>query len=55
MLRVRHLFRLTRDVARFAAVNRMWWFVPVMAVLFLIALAVTTTQAVVPVAVYTLF
>lgn len=55
MLRVRHILRLTRDIGRFALLNRAWWFVPMMAVLFLIALAVTTTQAVVPVAVYTLF
>ena len=55
MLRLKHLFRLSRDVARFALVNRVWWFVPMMVLLGLIALAVSTTQAVVPVAVYTLF
>lgn len=55
MLRVRHLLRLIRDVVGFALLNRAWWFLPMMAVLFLITLAVTTTQAVVPVAVYTLF
>ena len=54
-LRLKHLFRLSRDVGRFALVNRAWWFVPAMAALALVALAVTTTQPVVPVAVYTLF
>lgn len=54
-LRLKHLWRLSRDVTRFAVLNRIWWFVPVMALLGLIALAVTTTQTVVPVAVYTLF
>jgi hypothetical protein len=54
-LRLKHLFRLSRDVGRFAAVNRVWWFVPMLVTLGLIAVAVATTQAVVPVAVYTLF
>jgi len=54
-LRLKHFFLLAREVGRFAAVNRMWWFIPMMALLALVALAVTTTQAVVPVAVYTLF
>ena len=55
MLRMKHLFRLSRDVGRFALVNRVWWFVPTMALLALIMVAVTSTQAVVPIAVYTLF
>lgn len=55
MLRLKHLWRLTRDSAHFARVNRIWWFVPMMVLLLLITIAVTTTQAVVPVAVYTLF
>ena len=54
-LRLKHLLRLAADVTRFAVVNRVWWFVPAMAVLALLALAVTATQTVVPVAVYTLF
>jgi hypothetical protein len=54
-LRLKHLLRLSRDVGRFALVNRVWWFIPMMALLGLVMLAVTTTQAVVPVAVYTLF
>jgi hypothetical protein len=54
-LRVKHLIRLCKETASFALVNRVWWFIPMMALLGLIALAVATTQAVVPVAVYTLF
>ncbi|MEX0767466.1 MAG: DUF5989 family protein [Microthrixaceae bacterium] len=54
-LRLKHLVRLSKDTASFALVNRVWWFIPLMALLGLIALAVATTQAVVPVAVYTLF
>ncbi len=54
-LRVKHLIRLSKETASFALVNRVWWFIPLMALLGLIGLAVATTQAVVPVAVYTLF
>ena len=54
-LRLKHLRRLSRDVLRYSVTNRIWWFVPMMVLLGLIALAVTTTQAAVPVAVYTLF
>lgn len=55
MLRLKHLLLLSRHVTRFAVSNRVWWFVPMMVLLGLIAMAVSTTQAVVPVAVYTLF
>lgn len=54
-LRLKHAVRLAREITRFALVNRVWWFVPLLTVLFLITLAVTATQSVVPVAVYTLF
>lgn len=54
-LRLKHLLRLSRDVGRFALINRVWWFIPMMVLLALIMIAVTSTQAVVPVAVYTLF
>ncbi|MCX6525950.1 MAG: DUF5989 family protein [Actinobacteria bacterium] len=54
-LRLKHLIRLCRETASFALVNRVWWFIPLMVLLGLIAVAVATTQAVVPVAVYTLF
>ncbi len=54
-LRLKHLWLLARDIGRFSLINRVWWFIPMMVLLGLIMLAVTTTQAVVPVAVYTLF
>lgn len=54
-LRIRHLLLLCRDVLRFALTNRAWWFVPLVVLLGLISLGVSTAQAVVPVAVYTLF
>ncbi|HRW36488.1 MAG TPA: DUF5989 family protein [Aquihabitans sp.] len=54
-MRVRHAGRLGRDVMRFSAHQRLWWFVPIIVVLMLLALAVTTTTTAVPVAVYTLF
>ena len=54
-LRIKHLLQLCRQITSFAFVNRVWWFIPMMALLGLIALAVATTQAVVPIAVYTLF
>ena len=54
-LRFKHAGRLGRDVARFGAQQRIWWFVPLIVVLMLLALAITTTTAAVPVAVYTLF
>jgi hypothetical protein len=54
-LRLKHAARLGRDVVRFGAQQRLWWFVPLIVVLMLLALAVTTTTTAVPVAVYTLF
>lgn len=54
-MRVRHAGRLGREVVRFGAQQRLWWFIPVIVVLMVIALAVTTTTTAVPVAVYTLF
>jgi hypothetical protein len=55
MLRAKHLLRLGREIGSYAIVNRSWWMVPFMALLALVALAVVTTQAAVPYAVYTLF
>ena len=53
-LRVKHLGRLAGDVGRYAVVNRSWWLVPLVVVLAVVGLVVTTTQVVVPAAVYTL-
>jgi hypothetical protein len=55
VLRLRHGFRLLGDVVAYAVVNRVWWILPMIAVLGLIALAVTITQAAAPYTLYTLF
>ncbi len=55
MLRLRHGLRLGRDFVGYAVVNRVWWILPLMVLLVLIALAVTATHTVVPYTVYTLF
>ncbi|MFN8050300.1 MAG: DUF5989 family protein [Acidimicrobiales bacterium] len=54
-LRLKYGYRLARDVVRFTAVNRAWWFVPFMVLLALIGLAMTAAKTAVPAAVYTLF
>lgn len=55
VMRIRHAFRLGCDVVSYAVVNRVWWVLPLMVVLALVALAVTATHAIVPYTVYTLF
>ena len=55
MLRVKHLFRLVGQVFAYSRANRAWWLVPLMVLLGVITVAVVTTQATVPYAVYTLF
>ncbi len=55
LMRTRHSFRLAGDVGRFASASGLWWLVPVMVVVTLFGLAITTTTTVLPVAVYTLF
>ena len=42
-------------MARFSAEQRLWWLVPVIALVMVMAMAVSTTTTVLPVAVYTLF
>jgi hypothetical protein len=55
VLRARHAARLAREIVAYSVTNRSWWFIPIMIAFAAIALAVVTTQAAVPVAVYTLF
>ena len=55
MLRLRHSFRLAGEFVAYAVVNRVWWIIPLVAVLALVALAVTITQAAAPYTLYTLF
>ncbi len=54
-LRLKHALRLGREVSRFGAEQRLWWLVPFVTIVMLIALAVTTTTSTLPVAVYALF
>ena len=54
-LRIRHGVRIGRDLGVYALEQRLWWLLPLVLVLMLVALAVTTAHAAVPVAVYTLF
>jgi hypothetical protein len=55
VLRLRHSFLLAREFAAYAVVNRVWWILPLVALLALIAVAVTVTQAAAPYTLYTLF
>lgn len=55
LLRVKHSVRLSREVSRYASEQRIWWLVPVVTVMALFALAVTTTTSALPVTVYALF
>lgn len=54
-MRARHGFRLAREVSRYGAEQRLWWLVPVVTIILVFALAVTTTTTALPVAVYALF
>ncbi len=53
-MRLRHVTKVLRDLVRFAAENKLWWIVPLVIVLGLLALVIFTGQAVTPF-VYTLF
>lgn len=55
MLRMKHMFRLGREILAFAVAEGAWWLIPLMVLLAIITLAVATTQITVPYAVYTLF
>lgn len=55
MLRLRHLWRMSRDVTAFTFADRMWWLLPVVLVLVVLAFAVTAANSALPYAVYTLF
>lgn len=55
MLRLRHAARLGGEFVAYAVVNRVWWILPLVAVLAIVALAVTVTQAAAPYTLYTLF
>jgi len=55
VLRVRHTFRLLRELSGFAVVNRSIWFVPLVLGLALLAALVTVGAAAAPYTIYTLF
>lgn len=53
-MRLRSVTKVFGDLVRFAAENKIWWIVPLVVVLSLLALVVFTGQAVTPF-VYTLW
>jgi hypothetical protein len=55
VLRLRHSFRLVSELLAYAVVNRVWWILPLMVLLGVVAVAVTVTQAAAPYTLYTLF
>jgi len=55
VLRLRHALRLVSDVVLYSSSHRAWWMLLVAPIVALAVLAVTTAQASVPYAVYTLF
>jgi len=54
-MRGRRGVELARDVHHHGSKHRIWWLAPIIIAMLAIALAVTTTSAALPVAVYTLF
>lgn len=55
LMRLRHGGRLLREVGSFTVLNRVWWFLPLVLLVLLLAIAATATQHALPYAVYTLF
>lgn len=55
VLRIKHLFRLFGDFGSYAVVNRVWWILPLMALLGLVVAFITVGQAAAPYTLYTLF
>ncbi len=54
MIFVRYFGRLLREFLGFAWKNKAWWIVPIIIILFLLALVIFTGQATAPF-IYTLF
>lgn len=55
VLRIKHSWRLVRDLVGFVVVNRTWWVLPIVVVVAIMSLAVTAANSALPYAVYTLF
>lgn len=54
-LRVRHGWRLGREVVRYGGEHRLWWLAPAIALLLVAAVVLSATSAALPVTVYALF
>jgi hypothetical protein len=55
VLRLRHTARLAGDFLAYAVTNRVWWILPLMAVLAVGALVIVVGQAAAPVTLYPMF
>ena len=55
MGRWRYVARLGGEFVSYSVVNRVWWVVPVMLLLMVVALAIVVGQAAAPYTLYTLF
>jgi len=55
MLRLRHSGLLLRDVCAYTVANRVWWVLPLIAVLLGLMVLAVVGQAAVPYTMYTLF
>ena len=55
VLRVRHSFRLARELVAFGLLHRALWFVPVVALLFVLVAVLVAGSTAVPYTIYTLF
>jgi len=55
VLRLKHFGRLVGSFVSYAAVNRVWWILPMMLVLGLFGVFIAVGQAAAPYTIYTLF
>jgi hypothetical protein len=55
VLRLRHTYRLARDAMGLVVADRIWWLLPMVVAILVLAFAVTAANAALPYAVYTLF
>jgi hypothetical protein len=55
VLRLRHLGRLVGEFVSYAVINRVWWILPLMALLGVLTAFIFIGQAAAPYTLYTLF
>jgi len=55
MIWLRHGLRMARDVVGYSVHNRVWWLVPMMALLVVVIGLIVVGQAAAPYTLYTLF